>query len=89
MGKKAEKVSCFMGVHSVPENSIYEAYGAIFLGGLCRRCDKLVQGKFLYNSWEGEVEGETVIELTGTNPQLIEDTEAGKYVWDAKYYGKE
>jgi hypothetical protein len=89
VGKKTEKASCFMGVHSVPENSIYESYGAIFLGGLCRRCGDLAQGKFLYNSWEGEVEGETVVTLTGTNPQLIEDTTSGKYVWDEKYYGKE
>lgn len=82
-------VACFMGVHRVPKNSIFEAYGAIFKGGLCQKCGRLAQGKFLYNSWAGEVEGETSVQLIGTNPQLAADINSGKYVWDEKYYGEE
>ncbi len=87
MGKKT--VKCFMGVHSVPKNSIFEGYGAIFLGGLCRKCGHLAQGEFLYNAWGKEEKKEHVTTLTGTNPLLLKDLGSGKYVWDEKYYGKE
>ena len=89
MGIKVKKISCFMGVHSVSDNSIFESYGAIFLGGLCRRCDHLAQGKFLYNVWGKEERKKTHVALTGTNPQLLEDLESGKYEWDENYYGEE
>ncbi len=88
MGKKT--VKCFMGVHSVPKNSIFESHGAVFLGGLCRKCGHLAQGEFLYNMWNREEKTETgVVKLTGTNPQLAEDLGSRKYMWDEKYYGKE
>ncbi len=87
MGKRTAK--CFMGIHNVPKNSIFEGYGAIFLGGLCRRCGHLAQGRFLYNAWGREEKKETVTMLTGTNSQLRHDLESGKYVWDEKYYGEE
>ncbi len=74
---------CLFGKHILPLNGIMESYGAVFLGGWCPRCDRLVQRKFIYNIWDPSTEKEVngVIQLTGANPQLVQDLEEGRYVW--------
>ena len=74
------KLRCLFG-HDIPKNGIFEYYGAVFRGGRCKRCNRLVQRKFLYNAWGKEENTGHCIVLTGTNPQLIEDIESGKRVW--------
>lgn len=74
-------IKCLVGIHDIPKNGIVELYGAVFRGGHCLRCDKTIYGKFIYNAWGKEEDKGHVIALTGTNPQLVEDIESGKYVW--------
>ncbi len=74
-------IRCLLGRHDRPKNGIVELYGAIFRGGYCRRCKRTTYGKFIYNAWGKEEDKGYVIALTGTNPQLTEDLESGKYVW--------
>ena len=72
---------CLLGNHTFSDNAIFEMQAAIFKGGYCSRCKKTVVHKFLYNAWGEEIEHEHAIELTGVNPQLVEDLESGKYTW--------
>lgn len=75
-----KRLRCLFKPHAFPKNSIFETYGAVFKGGYCERCDRVIQGKFLYNAWGEEIDLGHVVELTGTNPQLTEDLASGKYV---------
>ena len=74
-------IKCRFGLHDIPKNGIVELYGAIFRGGYCARCNRVIYGKFVYNAWGKEEDRGACIALTGTNPQLIKDIESGKYVW--------
>ena len=74
-------ILCRIGRHAPPANGIVGAYGAIFLGGPCFRCDKMIQGEFLYNQWGEERRKNHTIVLSGINPQLVEDIKPGGYVY--------
>lgn len=55
MKKLADFARCLFGLHCVPKNRAFESYGAVFAGGICPRCGKLKQGKFLGNVWTTEI----------------------------------
>lgn len=44
---------CRIGKHHVSKDWAFEEMAAIFAGGVCPRCGKLKQGKFLGNVWTG------------------------------------
>ena len=77
-------IKCKLGAHDIPKNGIVSHYGAIRRGGYCARCDQVIYGKIVYNAWGKEEDKGHCIELTGTNPQLTEDIESGKYVWGGR-----
>lgn len=47
---------CVKEKHPIPKNWAFESGGAVFQGGICPDCGKLVQGKFLGNVWTKESE---------------------------------
>ncbi len=48
------ELKCWIGKHHVPDDWAFEEMAAIFAGGICLRCGKLKQGKFLGNVWTHE-----------------------------------
>ena len=44
-----DRALCMFLGHAPPDNSAFESMGALFVGGICTRCGKLSQGKFLGN----------------------------------------
>lgn len=61
-----KKIKCIFGVHAVPKNvAFHDEMGAVFAGGICPHCGKLVQRKFIQNIWTEEVKHDNVIELRG------------------------
>ncbi len=76
-------LKCFFGMHDIPANGITEYYGAVWKGGDCPNCDRTIRGKFLFNAWDDSKteETETAVRLNGTNPELAEGLESGKYEW--------
>ncbi len=69
----SDALRCLAGIHCVPQNWCFEECAAIFEGGICPRCGKLKQGKFLGNLWTEEVETEYGIELRGSNISSVTD----------------
>ena len=60
-----DRAVCMFTGHRLPMNCAFESQMALFVGGICTRCDKLVQGEFLGNCWTEEVDKGYVIELKG------------------------
>ncbi len=71
-------LKCVLFGHSVPLNSAFECQMAVFKGGLCSRCGKLVQGEFLGNCWTKEEKTEKGITLSGYDVSFA--TKQGFYV---------
>ncbi len=74
---------CFLGRHDIPDNGITQYYGAVWRGGYCSRCERVIRGKFLFNAWDDNKTKKVgkSFQLTGTNPKLSEGLESGKYLW--------
>lgn len=74
---------CLFGKHHIPEKACFETMGAIFHGGLCRRCYRVKDGQLICNAWD---DAQTVTEngvhrLRGKNPMI----ESGGYVVVGSY----
>ncbi len=73
---KIDAIKCALSKHLTPPKHAVAAFGAVFQGGKCERCKKIVQGKFICNMWddklteEKEINGEKIILLKGANPKL-------------------
>ena len=74
-------IECLLGKHDLPRNSIVNLYGAIYEGGYCPRCDRMIQKEFVYNVWGEEINKGSHILLSGINPELVRDLKDKKFVW--------
>ncbi len=63
--KWTDRITCLFLGHALLDNCAFESQGALFVGGVCARCKKLVQGKFLGNVWTSEKEEDGIIILSG------------------------
>ena len=71
--RNGEAIKCFFrGGHDIPKSWLVHDTGALFHGGICRRCMTFWLGPFLCNAWDEEqtVEEDGVHYLHGTNPTL-------------------
>lgn len=67
-----ERVICFFMGHDVPKDHLVHDMGALFSGGICKRCRRFKLGKFVFNIWDESktVESNGVVNLSGTNPRV-------------------
>ncbi len=61
---------CLIGLHNVPPNIAFEEHFAVFEGGICPKCGKLIQRKFIQNTWTEEVPTDWGIELRGFDTSI-------------------
>lgn len=70
-----EFLQCLILDHEIPENHLVEFMAAVYHGGICGRCYRVVRGKFLCNMWdESQTEVVDGVEhLKGLNPILKDE----------------
>ena len=77
-----ERIICFFWKHDIAKNELVHEGGALFRGGICKRCKRFRFGKFVFNIWdEGKTEKKDgVICLSGLNPRI--ETEGWEILGD-------
>lgn len=65
-------LACLWKGHDLPETEVVEFMGAVYHGGICRRCQYACKDSFICNVWDESwtTEQDGIVHLRGINPIL-------------------